>query len=377
MVFRDEDGIELTIRFDHVRGELVLASIDTAAAEVRNEREHAAPVDPAPTGGTPACAEDRTVEKLTQAEWRAEGLLRLAEESRRGAPRRAARLGVRHHRRRPRRHRHPLRPRHGTGTARGPDPITESGVSGAPDIGDDEPDVPPDRRPAWALPPPAALAQRRDNLAELEPAGVAIRRDVARWLACDAGILTVIEDPDGNPLHIGRRRSSVPLALRRAVHARHRTCAWPGCTATAVQVHHIRHRADGGHDDIENLVPECPVHHRTIHLEGIWITVDPDGTVHHWRRDGTEILANPTTHQAPVTDALEAPDLVTTRRLALGADPDETARQPRWHGDPLHLHDCITAIQSRRDAALQRTTPTRAAPLGPPPRTAHPRERVA
>ncbi len=211
-------------------------------------------------------------------------------------------------------------------------------------------------------------------MAELEPTGVAIRRDVARWLACDAGILTVIDDPDGNPLHIGRRRSSVPLALRRAVHARNRTCAWPGCTATAIQVHHIRHRADGGHDDIENLVPECLMHHRTIHLEGISITVDPDGTPHHWRRDGTEILANPTTDHAPVTDALHAPERVTDRRLALGADPHETARQPRWHGDPLHLDDCITAIHSRRDAALQRTTPTRAAPA---PGTTHPPNRAA
>ena len=46
--------------------------------------------------------------------------------------------------------------------------------------------------------------------------------------------------------------------------------------------------------------------------------------------------------------------------LALGADPHETARQPRWHGDPAHLGDCIDATQARRDHALRRTNPTRA-----------------
>jgi hypothetical protein len=54
--------------------------------------------------------------------------------------------------------------------------------------------------------------------------------------------------------------------------------------------------------------------------------------------------------------------VLTHRRLALGADPAETARQPRWHGDPFHLGDCIEAIHNRRDHALARTHPTREGP---------------
>src|SRR6478735_6645647 len=46
MVIKDDDGITLTIRFDHVRGELVLASIDAEAKGVRTERANAAAVDP-------------------------------------------------------------------------------------------------------------------------------------------------------------------------------------------------------------------------------------------------------------------------------------------------------------------------------------------
>ena len=204
LVVRDEDGIEITVRFDHVHGELVVASIDAEAKAVRAERGNAAAADPAeandPTG-RPACDEDRTVERLTQAEWRAEGLLRLAARASRETPEGLHRSGfdtsvVVHV---------------GIDTLYGPD-----------------------------LPDPTSRSERpeRDEMAELEPTGVRVRRDIARWLACDAGILTVIDDQDGNPLHLGPRKNPIPPSLRRAVHARYRTCAWPGCTATAVQLHH-------------------------------------------------------------------------------------------------------------------------------------------
>ena len=198
-------------------------------------------------------------------------------------------------------------------------------------------------------------------MAELEPTGTKLRRDIARWLACDAGIMTVIEDRDGNPLHLGPRKNPVPAAIRKAVMSRHRTCAWPGCTATAVQMHHTHHRSAGGHDDVEGIVPECLEHHQLIHSHDIWITINSNGTTHHWRTNGTEILANPTPDHGQI-DALDAPDRLTHRRLTLGANPDETRNQPRWHGDPFHLGDCIEAIQHRRDQALQRTHPTRDRP---------------
>ena len=184
-------------------------------------------------------------------------------------------------------------------------------------------------------------------MAELEPAGVKLRRDIARWLACDAGLLTVIEDQDGNPLHLGKRKSSVPPAIRKAVMSRYRTCAWPGCTATAVQMHHTHHRADGGHDDVESIVPECLEHHQLIHTNGIWITIDTNGTVHHWRPDGTEILANPTADHPGTVNALDAPRQAhrpaprPRRRPRRNRPPTPLARRPlpprrlhRSHPDP-------------------------------------------
>jgi hypothetical protein len=334
LVVTDDDGVELRIRFDHVHGQLVVASIDSEAKAIRTERAKAAVIDQANANdpdGRPACDEDRTVEKLTVAEWRALGLLRLAERSAAEQPEGLQASGfdttiVVHV---------------GIDTLYGPD---------LPDPAGSTVDGRTDRH------------RQRDEMAELEPTGTRLRRDVARWLACDAGLLTVIEDRDGNPLHLGKRKNPIPPAIRKAVMARYRTCAWPGCVATAVQLHHTQHRSDGGHDDIENLVPECLEHHQTIHTQSISITIDTDGTIHHRRPDGTKILANPTADHPTTANALDAPDKLTTRRLALGANPTETSRQPRWHGDPLHLADCIDAILTRRAQALARTHPTRTGP---------------
>ncbi len=360
LVVTDDDGIELRIRFDHVHGQLVLASIDAEAKAIRNERKASAAVDPTRVNdpnGVPACDEDRTVDKLTVAEWRALGLLRLAERSASEQPEGLQASGfdttvVVHV---------------GIDTLYGPDlpdPELADPELADPELADPELADPELADPAGSTVDDRSEQHRqRDEMAELEPAGVKLRRDIARWLACDTGLLTVIEDRDGNPLHLGKRKSSVPPAIRKAVMSRYRTCAWPGCTATAVQMHHTHHRADGGHDDVESIVPECLEHHQLIHTHGIWITIDTNGTVHHWRPDGTEIHANPAPDHGTV-NALDAPQRLTHRRLALGADPTETARQPRWHGDPFHLGDCIEAIQARRDHALQRTHPTR---NGPPP----------
>ncbi len=314
VVIRDDDGIEICARFDHVHGELVLAGIDHATKTVRTERQTAVPADPAagtdPTG-IPACPEDRPTEQLTRAEWRAQGLLRIVEHADTDPP--------------------------GTVHASGFDTtvVVHVGIDTlhGPDWTRYQPH-PPGGRPIRRSP------ARRDEMAELEPAGIRIRRDIARWLACDAGILTVIEDHDGNPLHLGPRTNPIPPTLRRAVLARHRTCTWPGCCATAVQLHHIHHRAHGGHDDIEALAPQCPTHHRTIHTRHITVTVDPDGTFHHWRPDHTEIHAVPpgptTRHQRGRRPPRPHPTTTPLRRRPHRNQPHAPLdrRPPR----PQHRH---------------------------------------
>ena len=75
-----------------------------------------------------------------------------------------------------------------------------------------------------------------------------------------------------------RARQSIPPAPRRAVLQRDRhRCQVPGCTHTTyVDVHHIRRRADGGLDVIDNLLTLCSVHHRATHHGQLLIERGPD-----------------------------------------------------------------------------------------------------
>lgn len=88
-----------------------------------------------------------------------------------------------------------------------------------------------------------------------------------RRIACDAQVYPIVLGSAGEPLDIGRASRVVPPYLRRAVVARDRGCAFPGCAAPArwCHVHHIRHWVHGGDTSIANLVLLCGRHHRLIH----------------------------------------------------------------------------------------------------------------
>ena len=62
---------------------------------------------------------------------------------------------------------------------------------------------------------------------------------------------------------------------------RDRRCAWPRCGRPAAwcDVHHIRHKKDGGTTSVSSCVLLCQFHHDVcIHRWGWQITLHPDGT---------------------------------------------------------------------------------------------------
>ena len=69
------------------------------------------------------------------------------------------------------------------------------------------------------------------------------------------------------PRIAARARQDVPPAVRRAVLRRDGgRCVVPGCrSATFLDLHHIRARADGGGHDADNLITACGTHHRAFH----------------------------------------------------------------------------------------------------------------
>ena len=100
------------------------------------------------------------------------------------------------------------------------------------------------------------------------------------------------------PLDIGFS-DSIPAHIRRAVTLRDRRCAWPGgCDrpASASDVHHIRHKSDGGETSVDNCGLFCEFHHETcIHRWGWKVILHPDGTMEARSPDGRQVIRN----QAP------------------------------------------------------------------------------
>jgi hypothetical protein len=107
------------------------------------------------------------------------------------------------------------------------------------------------------------------------------------------------------PLDVGVSKD-VPAGIRKAVLARARGhCEWPGgCRqpAAACQVHHVRHRADGGPTSVRSCVLLCFFHHQVaIHRWGWTLVLNPDGTTSAWNPDRTKVLRS---HSPPTTDDL-------------------------------------------------------------------------
>ncbi|MGH3254604.1 MAG: DUF222 domain-containing protein [Streptosporangiaceae bacterium] len=95
------------------------------------------------------------------------------------------------------------------------------------------------------------------------------------------------------PLDIGYS-DTVPAAIRHAVTLRDQHCRWPGgCTqpAACCQVHHVRHKANGGPTSVNHCILLCFFHHQVaIHRWGWTLTLNADGTTTAWNPDRSKVL---------------------------------------------------------------------------------------
>ena len=95
------------------------------------------------------------------------------------------------------------------------------------------------------------------------------------------------------PLDIGYSET-IPAGIRNAVILRDKHCQWAGkCNqpASACQVHHVKHKANGGKTSVKDCVLLCFFHHQiAIHRWGWTLVLNPDGTTTAWNPDKTKVL---------------------------------------------------------------------------------------
>jgi hypothetical protein len=141
----------------------------------------------------------------------------------------------------------------------------------------------------------------------------------------------LLDDDTGWSVNVSSRSPSIPPALRRAVHARDRGCDFPGCGERRfTDVHHLRHRAHGGRNELGNLAELCWFHHRLVH-EGGWGLL---------RGDSGGLVAVEPAGQEGVAEMLARGN----GDRGITVTPSTVVSQ--WAGDPLHVNDVIAALWS-------------------------------
>lgn len=191
--------------------------------------------------------------------------------------------------------------------------------------------------------------------------GPAVPVESARRIACDAALVTLVEDAQGNPLSLGRKTRAISPALRRALVARDNGCTFPGCAEQRfVEAHHITHWAAGGETSLNNLSTLCWFHHRLVHEGGYRVQ----------RQDAGVVFIRPNGAVVPTTRVVPGPFDGT---LEVEVDPGATFT--RWDGSRAD-HNEIINIYAQWDSRLfnkPRAKPPDPEPE-PPPGEVPPRE---
>jgi hypothetical protein len=179
----------------------------------------------------------------------------------------------------------------------------------------------------------------------------------ARRLACDAALVTVLEDDAGNVLNVGRKTRTIPPAIRRALVLRDQGCRFPGCCETRfVDAHHIHHWCEGGETRLDNLILLCRRHHTLLHQEGFEIVQGTTG-FEFIRPDGYKLP------QAMATQFGESPEpqdgslSIENEDDALGLHIDARTAVTLWLGESMDYGFAVGTLMDIAAAHAGRPQP--------------------
>ena len=179
----------------------------------------------------------------------------------------------------------------------------------------------------------------------------------ARRLACDASLVTVLEDKAGNVLNVGRKTRTIPPAIRRALRLRDRGCRFPGCCETRfVDAHHIQHWCDGGETSMDNLLLLCRQHHRLLH-EGVFsiahLAEDEAAGAQGTKRDEGFVFTDATGKQIPVAlypqfenskPVADGSLLIEIENGEMGLQIDSRTAVTAWRGERMDYDLGVAAL---------------------------------
>ncbi len=113
-----------------------------------------------------------------------------------------------------------------------------------------------------------ALEASPGGLHETE-SGAVLTVSTIRQLACDSSVSRIVWNTEPEIIDVGRKTRIIPAATRRALIARDRHCIMSGCGRSPrwCDAHHIKHWADGGTTDLDNLCLLCRYHHTLVHQD--------------------------------------------------------------------------------------------------------------
>jgi hypothetical protein len=170
-------------------------------------------------------------------------------------------------------------------------------------------------------------------------AGDGLSAETCRRLLCDAGVVPLVEDAAGRTIDVGRKTRTIPVALRRALHARDRGCRFPGCTNRRVDAHHLVHWIDGGETSLANTALLCRRHHRLLHEHGFAIE-RRDGELAFFDRHGRAIPPAAARRQLPEGSF----DRLRTDIDRSGIEISAETNRPGWDGAPVDYDSCVAAL---------------------------------
>ena len=169
--------------------------------------------------------------------------------------------------------------------------------------------------------------------------GLAMSMEAVRRVACDASVVTILEDPDGCPLEVSRETRTISTRMRRALQARDRGCRFPGCGAKAfTEGHHVQWVSKGGKTKLSNLVLLCWWHHHLVHEGGWSIERTAKRGRFVFRRPDGELLE--ASRPPPRGD----PEALLDQHRHL--DIDSQTIVPDWDGTPCDYGHAVDALVS-------------------------------